>query len=64
MRSLLDLSYILHFHILPNALHSTVKPKGIRNPKLVASSEECGPLLGLDVETLKEPGFLNLLSGS
>ena len=63
MRSLLDLSYICHFHTLPGALYSPVQPKGLHNPKLVVSSEACGHLIGLDVETLKEADFLNVISG-
>ena len=62
MRSLLDLSYITHFHSLPEALYSPVQPRGLRNPKLVVSSEEYGHLIGLDVEPLKEADIVWILT--
>ena len=63
MSNFTNLNYKQYFQSLPSPLYTPVKPQGISNPRLVATSENCADLIGLDVKTLSSDDSLKVISG-
>jgi uncharacterized protein YdiU (UPF0061 family) len=63
MSDFTKLDYTYNYQDLPNALYTLVKPRGISNPRLVATSESCAELIGIDTQSLSSNDSLKIISG-